>query len=78
MKQEITLIFGLPQMNQKTLNALVITISCTMVGVFALGELRWSDHWWVLAAWFLPLLDAWPTMAKRTSRKMRSEIGGAY
>lgn len=52
-------------MNQRTLNILVIAVSCVMLGGFVVGELRWSDHWWVLAAWFMPVLGGWPMMTKR-------------
>lgn len=60
-------------MNQRTLNILVVVVSCVIVGVFAFGELNWSDDWWVLAAWFLPLLGGWPMIAKYAQSNERAE-----
>ncbi len=59
-------------MSQRALNILVITVSCFMLGGFTFGALNWSDHWWVLAAWFMPLLGGWPTIVKHTQTKRKT------
>ena len=41
---------------QRRLNIFLIAISILIVLEFLMGWLTWEHHWWVLAAWFFPLL----------------------
>ena len=41
---------------QRRLNIFLIAISILIVLEFLMGWLTWEVHWWVLAAWFFPLL----------------------
>ena len=41
---------------QRLLNIFIISISILIVVEFIIGWLTWEEHWWVLAAWFFPLL----------------------
>ena len=41
---------------QRRLNIFLIAISILIVLEFFIGWLTWENDWWVLAAWFFPLL----------------------
>ena len=41
---------------QRRLNIFLIAISVLIVLEFFIGWLTWENDWWVLAAWFFPLL----------------------
>ena len=41
---------------QRRLNIFLIAISILIVLEFLMGWLTWEHHWWVLVAWFFPLL----------------------
>ena len=42
--------------NQRILNLILFAISVLIAIEFFIGWLTWEAHWWVLAAWFFPLL----------------------
>lgn len=43
-------------MSQKTLNIVVIVISLIVIGTFVVGIFSLARDWWILAAWFFPVL----------------------
>jgi transcriptional regulator with XRE-family HTH domain len=42
--------------NQRILNLILFAISVLIAIEFFIGWLTWEADWWVLAAWFFPLL----------------------
>jgi len=41
---------------QKWLNIFLVLISLLIIFNFAVGWFTWQEHWYVLLAWFFPVL----------------------
>jgi hypothetical protein len=51
---------------QKWLNIFLVSISLLIIFNFAVGWFTWQEHWYVLPAWFFPILAgvAFPILKK--------------
>lgn len=45
---------------QRILNFVLVGISLFIIVEFLFGILNWHEHWWILMAWFAPLLGGIP------------------
>ena len=41
---------------QKWLNIFLVSISLLIIFNYAVGWFTWQEHWYVLTAWFFPIL----------------------